>query len=443
MGIRLFFCLLLIVPCLANTQVYNIRDFGADPTGEKLATSAIQAAIDACHQNGGGQVYFPAGAYSSGTLVLSSHIELHFSSGAMLLGSTDLTQYDSLHPHLLWASDATDIVLSGTGRIDGNGEAFFDKSGEGWGDTGGSWAALARPRPWLVFERCQQLRFENITLQNSPAHVLDLTACRFVYIDGIRIVNSFLSPNTDGIDIRDTRDVIISNCYIRTGDDAICLKSHRDTVQNILVNNCYLSSDDAAIKIGTGTAKAVRHCHFSNIIIDSTRFGIALFMLDGGENAYCTFDRIFIKGRSRHTIEYPIFIDIDQRYPESPLGKQSHLTFSDMQIFSRGKILIAGQEKAKLQEIELRNITFFRNESIDFKRINRKPRGNRTLSPIPASKDLSGRPATFSFGYIDGLYLENVRLIDDGSNKPEYDIWMEKVGSNQMPEGQNWIIHRN
>lgn len=440
--IKLYFVLLLIVPCKLYAQIYNILDFGADPTGEDLATQAIQAAIDTCHSRGGGQIYFPAGTYRSGTLVLASQVEVHLSSGAILLGSTDLADYDSLHPHLIWANEASHIVLSGAGRIDGNGEAFFDKSGMGWSDTGGSWAALARPMPWLVFEHCQYLRFENISLQNSPAHVLDLTSCRFVHIDGIHIFNSFLSPNTDGIDIRDSRDIFISNCYIRTGDDAICLKSHQDTVQNILVHDCYLSSDDAAIKIGTGTKKSVRHCHFSDIIIDSTRFGIALFMLDGGENAYCTFDRIFIRGRSRHQVEYPIFIDIDQRYAESPLGKQHHLSFSNMQIFSRGKILIAGQEKAVLQDIELRHITFFRSQSVDFSRIVRKPRGNKTLSPLPGLKDLSNRPATFSLGYIDGLYMEGIRLVDQDLSELEYDVWMEQITNSHLPEGQGWRIYK-
>ncbi len=39
----------------------NIIDHGAKGDGEFLNTKAIQAAIDQCHEKGGGTVYVPAG----------------------------------------------------------------------------------------------------------------------------------------------------------------------------------------------------------------------------------------------------------------------------------------------------------------------------------------------------------------------------------------------
>jgi hypothetical protein len=61
--------------------VYNVLDYGADPTGATSSTAAIQAAINAAaatvgtplaQASGGGVVYFPTGVYLSGSLTITS-----------------------------------------------------------------------------------------------------------------------------------------------------------------------------------------------------------------------------------------------------------------------------------------------------------------------------------------------------------------------------------
>jgi len=41
----------------------DVCDYGAVGDGQTLDTPAIQAAIDVCHQHGGGTVTIPAGRY--------------------------------------------------------------------------------------------------------------------------------------------------------------------------------------------------------------------------------------------------------------------------------------------------------------------------------------------------------------------------------------------
>ena len=94
--------LLFICSALAaNNSTYNIKEFGAKGDGTTLNTEIIQEAIDACHSSGGGMVYIPSGDFLSGTLILKSHVNLHLSSGATLLGSTDLDDYQAITPEFL------------------------------------------------------------------------------------------------------------------------------------------------------------------------------------------------------------------------------------------------------------------------------------------------------------------------------------------------------
>src|SRR6266498_3100967 len=60
-----------------GARVYDIRNFGAKGDGTTLDTAAVQAAIDACTNEGGGTVIVPAGVFHIGTIELKSNVTLH------------------------------------------------------------------------------------------------------------------------------------------------------------------------------------------------------------------------------------------------------------------------------------------------------------------------------------------------------------------------------
>ena len=114
----------------------SVRDFGATGDGVTLDTSAIQAAIEACTNMGGGTVFLPPGNYLTGTITLKDNVTLHVGPSARLLGSTSLSDYpsmgradavpeiDYLDYCLINANGAHHIVLTGEGCVDGQGAAF-------------------------------------------------------------------------------------------------------------------------------------------------------------------------------------------------------------------------------------------------------------------------------------------------------------------------------
>ncbi len=125
--------LLAIDPPSGRVEV-RITDHGARTRRDTLNTAAIQAAIDACHQAGGGKVIVPQGRFRSGALLLKSNVHLRFEEGAILQGSNDWRDYPAFSDWsagrkqwgdgewsnaLITALDATNIGIDGPGTIDG------------------------------------------------------------------------------------------------------------------------------------------------------------------------------------------------------------------------------------------------------------------------------------------------------------------------------------
>jgi polygalacturonase len=222
---------------------FNILRYGAVGDGVAKDTEAIQRTIDVCAQNGGGTVRVPAGTYLTGTIQLRSHINLHLEEGAVLLGSTERSDYraelgspnrqhdgteipdwssNAGREHLIVARNEKDVAITGHGTINGQGKVFFGYDGSGregvaFGPKG--W----RPFRMIAFVECRDVKVQDVSLIDASGFSLWPLGCDTVAIRGITIRSH--GPNTDGIDIDCCQNVRISDCSVTTGDDAIALKS--------------------------------------------------------------------------------------------------------------------------------------------------------------------------------------------------------------------------
>lgn len=326
---------------------FNVAALGAAADGKTLATPVIQKAIDACSAAGGGTVYFPAGTYLTGTIVLKDGVTLYLDAGAVLLGSPRMADYAP--KNLVTAKDARNIGLAGPGAIDGQGPAFWVKRPEAdvlkssrrkfsWVPT----FAYDHPKPSpghiLHFENCTGVRVSDVTLRNSESWTFHLLACDDVAVRGVRIRNPLHGPNTDGIDMNACSNVTISDCDIYTADDAICLKNEVNRYadrpcRNITVTNCILTTACNAFKIGTGTRGDFQNIVFSNSVlkaglpaeewakaaaatVDPEHYGnalaplagIAIETVDGGHVRGVAVSNIVMQG-----VRAPIFIRLGNR----------------------------------------------------------------------------------------------------------------------------------
>ncbi|MDF2713082.1 MAG: glycoside hydrolase family 28 [Paenibacillus sp.] len=286
---------------MTTNGIYNVRDYGAVGDGIAKDTEALQRAVDACAVAGGGRVLLPAGTYLSGTVYLKSCVDFHLSAGAKLLGSIDREDYnaDDAFPenfaserdnttgaHLIVAHRQHNVSITGSGVIDGNGSAFFgelpaDKVATNYYKTGNYPTLSWRTSQMIWLCRCERVAVRDVALIDSPYWTLFLLGCEDVQIRGLTILNPPATRNGDGIDIDCSRNVTVSDCLIRTGDDCITLRANKRLLgdspipcENVAVSNCVLSSPCSAIRVGVGIGE-IRDCTFSNIVVSETRTAIS------------------------------------------------------------------------------------------------------------------------------------------------------------------------
>ncbi len=390
-----------------------------------MITQQLQALIDKCSSEGGGYIYFAAGEYLTGTLILKDNTFLELAPGATLYGSTDLNDYPvegKNRKSLIYSDGANNIGIVGKGTINGQGDSFWR----------GKKKPFIRPDRFILFENSTNVKIEDVLVTNSANWTIEVRLCDGVWIDGISIINERKSPNSDGIDPVSSKNVFISNCYIETGDDGICPKSIGDIPnENLVVTNCIILSDDSAIKLGTRSETYIRDAVFSNIIIKDTEYGIAFYAKDGGTFENIRFNNIHIQSTidmqadiTKPMGTYPIFIDLEKRSNDSKLGAVKNIFFNNITIDSQdGHCVFFGQPDSKLQNIQLSDINFTLHQRKPY-HDNRKPRGVSSLRD-KADNDFSDAPSLFTFAHVDGLSIRNLTIQDlsDNKNNERHMIW--------------------
>ncbi len=342
---RKFFILILISYLISGpqsfSQTYNILDYGAKPDRSTLNTQAIQQAIDACWEKGGGTVVIPGGTFITGSIHLKTGVSLNLENNAILRASTDISDFpgDQSSKSLILIDRVEDASITGKGTIDGRGDAF-------------TVAESAPDRPFLLLIRdSKHILIEDVTLKNSAFWTLKLLGNQHVRIQGISIY-SHTNFNNDGIDI-DSKDVIISDCIIDSDDDALCFKSDRKSIcENVVVTNCILASNCNLIKMGTSSFGGFRNISISNCVLrpaseSNIRFwnktitgitdsitgisGIALEVVDGG-----FMDQVTISNISMQGVQTPVFIRLGSR--RNPTGSLKNVLISNIAATSHSLI---------------------------------------------------------------------------------------------------------
>jgi polygalacturonase len=263
----------------------NPRVYGAKGDGITKDTIAIQAAIDACEQQGGGTVQLIAGTYLSAPVVLKSNITLQLDKGATLLGSADHGDYprktEFREPglqSLVSATGALNVAITGEGVIDGAGESWWQmaRTIKNAGVMGSD-----HPRPRLVvFDHCRHVLVEGVTIQNSPMWQLVLYYSDDITIRRIKVLAPAGSPNTDAVDPFSSSNVRIDHLFADVGDDDIAIKSGAinspgpdEPSRDITITDCTFLHGHG-LSIGSEISGGARNIRAERIHFEGTDNGI-------------------------------------------------------------------------------------------------------------------------------------------------------------------------
>jgi polygalacturonase len=292
------------VPDFSASRRFLITDFGADQGDRQRTSAALAQAIAAANAAGSGIVIVPEGTWPTGKIHLKSNVNLHLAKGATLVFSDDPTDYLPAvqtswegiecfnYSPLVYALGCENVAITGEGRLKPRLDLWSQ------------WSARPKPhmdalvalynmayrnvpvaernmavgenhlRPQLIqFNRCTNVLVEDISIEGSPFWTLHPLLCRDVVIRRIKVRAH--GHNNDGIDPEMSQNVLIEDCRLDQGDDAVSVKSGRDMdawrlgvpSKNIVMRNCSIVNGHQLMAIGSELSAGIE-----NVLVDNCHF---------------------------------------------------------------------------------------------------------------------------------------------------------------------------
>jgi polygalacturonase len=447
---------------------FDVRAFGALGDGATVDSAAINAAIEAAAQAGGGTVRFPPGRYLSFSIRLRSNVALVLEAGCTLIAADaadDRGQYDPFEPNpwdafqdfghshwhnsLIWGEGLENVSITGPGRIWGRG---LTRSGPGANrplKPGDMPSSLGQADP--MGERTRTGAVFGAGMAGKGNKAIALKNCRNVLlrdfsmlkcghfavlatgVDNLTIDNLAVDTDRDGFDIDCCRQVRIANCAVNTpNDDAICLKSsfalgRARFTEHVTITGCQVSGFDLGtyldgsfqttqveapdkegvcgrIKLGTESNGGFRNIAIANCVFEHCR-GLAIESVDGAVIEDVTVDNLAM----RDLTTSPLFIRLGRRMraPEgTPVGAIRRINISNV-VVSRANAPYASIV-AGLPEAPVEDVRIS-NFTVVHGGGGRAADAQRQ---VPEHADHYPEPSMFGVTPAYGLYVRHARNLD-------------------------------
>ena len=342
-------------------RTLSIKKTGAKPG--KMATAAIQKAIDRLAQKGGGTVIIPAGQWLSGRIILKSNIELRLEKDAVLEFSDKIEDYlpvvltrnegvdiNSLGA-LIYAYEAENIAVTGEGKLVGPlyESPLGDARHAGISDDVEKIPLAERiydgnqPGDNKVFlpvffgpVSCKNILVEGVKFERSIFWNIAPTYCQNIIIRNVEVA-SFGHGRTDGIDLDSSSNALIEYVTLDCGDDCFTLKAGRGNdgvdrgipTENVVIRHCKVKRGVGGVTIGTETAGGIRNVYMTDVVMEQPTYPFYFKTRrprgGGGENVW--IENVTVKNSKRAAFFFDMLGsatyvgELANRYPARPIGK--------------------------------------------------------------------------------------------------------------------------
>jgi len=181
-------------PCRISVELNR------DPTTRPLFLFANPPEERIPDKNDPDIIYFePNKVYEAGNIRVESGQTVYIDEGTIVEG-------------LIHSENAEDIRVAGRGILDGT--------------RVNEWKSEKKWQRLIHLQDSQKIRIEDITIVNSQTWQVVPINCNQVNIQNVKIVSD--NGSDDGIDVVRSKNVNISECFIRTKDDCIAIKAAWD-----------------------------------------------------------------------------------------------------------------------------------------------------------------------------------------------------------------------
>lgn len=413
-------------PVFANYSV-DVEEFGgvyltqpledneADKAREaelaRANTEALKAAfekVSAYEKDGkkGGRVVIHEGYFYTGAIHLESNINLHLEAGASVMFTTDTSQYGNVltrwegiicynYSPFIYAYEKENIAITGKGTFYGqattdkywlpwkNGSVNKEECQKNAKDTLRRMGQEQVPVEERVFGEgsylrpsfvqpyeCKNVLIEGVTIKDAPFWMVHPVFCENVTIRDVT-VNSF-GYNNDGINPDSCRYVLIENCTLHTGDDAIAIKSGlnkdgqtvaRPSEYIVARNNTYLTGKGSATTVGSDMSGDIRYIFFMDSqSLDTCEHLQSVSLKTNGDRGG-TIEQIYISGlKAENVKDYAVFVNMEYEEGDTglttPVIRDIYLKDCELAAGSKGAIGLVGYERSPVQNIHFENCSF-------------------------------------------------------------------------------------